>query len=106
MVLQEDLIEVKPIKSNTYTVKQSKLEIADAVPFRSFILAPSISGKTTLIVHLILRIYRNVFERVYIWSPSIYRDPAWKPVIDFIRHALKVNDKKENTYTIHTSHLN
>ena len=97
MVL-EDLIDAKPIKSKNYTVKQSKLEIADTVPFRSFMLAPSNSGKITLIVHLILKIYRNVFERVYIWSPSIFRDPAWKPVIEYIKNDLKVDNKKRNMF--------
>ena len=49
----KDLREVKPIKSNDYTVKQSRLEIADAVPLRSMLISPSTGGKTTLIVHLI-----------------------------------------------------
>ena len=101
MVLQ-DLIHVKPIKSKNYTVKQSKLEIADKIPLRSFILAPSNSGKTTLIVHLILQVYHNAFERVYIWSPSTFRDPAWKPVIEYIKDDLKVDNKKINACLITT----
>ena len=90
-----NLKEVKPIKSKNYSVKQSKLTIADTIPFRSFLLAPSKSGKTTLIAHLILKTYRNAFERIYIWSPSIYRDPAWKPVIHYIEKDLEENLKKE-----------
>ena len=86
MSILKDLIDVKPIKSKNYTVKQSKLEIADKIPFRSFILAPSNSGKkTTLIAHLILQVYHNAFARVYIWSPSIFRDPSWKPFIEYIK---------------------
>ena len=45
-----ELGQVKPIKSKEYQVKQSKLEIADAIPFRSLFLSPSTGGKTTLIV--------------------------------------------------------
>ncbi len=85
------LTEVKPIKSKDYKVKQSKLEISDSIPFRSFLLAPLNSGKTTLIAHLILKVYRHCFERVYIWSPSVYRDLAWGPVIEYIKKDLNVN---------------
>ena len=46
-------------------------------------------------MHLILQIYHNAFERVYIWSPSIFRDPAWKPVIEYIKDDLKVDNKKD-----------
>ena len=59
-----ELRAVKPIKSKEFHVKQLKLEIADAIPFRSLILSPSTGGKTTLIVHLIVRVYKNCFSGI------------------------------------------
>ena len=74
------LTEINAIKTKDYEIKKSKLEIADQPPFRSIVLAPSNSGKTTLLVHLILNVYKNCFNRIYIFSPSISSDDAWAPV--------------------------
>ena len=40
---------------------------------------------------MILDIYRTVFERVYIWSPSISVDSYWTPVKRYIQDELKVD---------------
>eukprot|EP00439_Symbiodinium_sp_Y106_P057156 s3291_g8.t1 len=37
----------------------------------------------------------EVFERIYIFSPSIEIDDAWKPVKDFIEHRMGVNTERE-----------
>ena len=36
-----------------------------------------------------------MFSRVYIWSPSIEVDSAWKPVKDYIRDHIKPTDREK-----------
>ena len=57
-------IVVEPTKEAIFTVKQSKYDIAPRLPMRSIILEPSGSGKTVLLTNLILKVYRDTFERI------------------------------------------
>ena len=75
--------------------KQSKYEVAPKLPFSQIITGPSGSGKGILLQSMILDIYRDVFERIYIWSPSISVDSNWLPVKKYIQDNLKVNLEKE-----------
>jgi hypothetical protein len=43
-------------------------------------------------------VYKNCFERIYIWSPSIDIDQTWRPVKQYIEKELKVNTEKEKCY--------
>jgi len=86
---------IKPHKEVKYTSKQSKYDIAPNLPARMFLCGKSGSGKTILLQNFILDIYKNCFKRVYIFSPSIHVDTAWKPVIDYIEEVLDVNLNKE-----------
>ena len=47
---------------------------------------------------MILDIYRDVFERIYIWSPSISVDRNWLPVKKYIQDNLKVDLEKEKCF--------
>ena len=76
---------VKPIDEIHYEHSQSKYEVAPKVPFRALITGPSGSGKSNLLMNFILDIYRGVFERIYIWSPSINVDTIWLPVKKYIK---------------------
>ena len=87
--------DIKPLKIKEYTSKQSKYEIAPRVPFRSCIDGRSGSGKTVLLVNMILDVYRDVFERVYVFSPSVSADSSWEPVKKYVEKDLKVNLEKE-----------
>ena len=49
---------------------------------RSLIIGPSASGKTYLLNNLITNIYKNCFERVYIFSQSIYLDRTYDPITE------------------------
>jgi hypothetical protein len=89
---------IKPIKEIQYELKQSKYDIVGKLPTRSLILAPSGSGKTVLLQNMILNIYKNCFERIYIWSPSINVDTMWLPVKQYIKEHLKVDNDKEKIY--------
>lgn len=62
MMLNE-LVNVKPIKSKEFIAKQSTLQIADTVPVRSMIISPSTGGKTTLMVHIIMKMYKDCFSK-------------------------------------------
>ena len=86
---------VKPVHVKEYEFKQSKYEIAPRLPFSQIIVGPSGSGKGILLQSMILDIYRDVFARIYVWSPSISVDSNWLPVKKYIQDDLKVDLEKE-----------
>ena len=90
-----DIPIVKPVNVKEYDFKQSKYEVALKLPFSQIITGPSGSGKGILLQSMILDIYRGVFERIYIWSPSISVDSNWTPVKRYIQNELKVDLEKE-----------
>ena len=88
---------IAPVKSKEFTVKQSKYEHVPKLPTRCMILGPSGSGKTILLQNLILDIYKDCFNRIYIFSPSIMLDTSWKPVKEYITKS-KLESKDEKLY--------
>ena len=87
---------VKPMKgTKEYTCSQSKYEIAAKLPMRCVIVGPSGSGKTIFLQSMITDIYASCFERIYVFSPSIDVDAAWRPVKRYIE-SLKIEDTKED----------
>ena len=44
---------------------------------------------------MILDIYKNFFERIYIFSPSIDVDSSWLPVKKYIEKEMKVQHTEE-----------
>jgi len=56
------------------------------------------SGKSTLLTNMVLEIYKGVFSRIYIWSPSINVDTIWNPVKKYIREGMKVDTDKEKCF--------
>ena len=62
---------VKVFKTPEYTVKQPPDPVVCRTPSNGILCAPSASGKTVLLVSMILEQYRGCFERVYIMSNSI-----------------------------------
>ena len=73
-------IEIKPIKTKEYSVKQSKYDVCGKLPIRSVILGPSGSGKTVLLQNMILNLCKGCFERIYVFSPSVNHDTTWLSV--------------------------
>ena len=55
-------------------------------------------SKTVALISLILEQYRGVFERIYIFSPSVNIDDGWIPVKKYIEEDLGVNTEREQTY--------
>ena len=71
--------KVEPIHVQEFTVKQSKYDVCGKLPIRSVILGPSGSGKTVLLRNTILDIYRDLFSRIFFFSPSMEVDMTWGP---------------------------
>ena len=86
---------IKPIKHIEYECKQSRYQQAPTLPMRAMIVAPSGSGKTVLLQNMILNIYKDCFERIYIFSPSIDIDNTWQPVKKYIRDDIKPKDNEK-----------
>ena len=66
--------------------KQPSDDIYPRCPSAGCFLGPSATGKTTLIVSLILGPYKGVFDRISIWSPSVNIDSAWDPVKEYAKN--------------------
>jgi len=51
----------------------------------SFILAaPTASGKTMIILNILLRYYKDMFARVWMFSPSVRLDPQYEPLRKYL----------------------
>jgi Poxvirus A32 protein len=59
----------------------------------SFLLAaPTASGKTMIILNLLLRYYKDMFARIWFFSPSIKLDPQYAPLR---KHLEKMTDQSK-----------
>lgn len=90
--------DIKPIKHKDYTFKQSKYKQCGQLPLRSIILGPSGSGKGVLLQNMILDIYKDCFERIYIFSPSIEVDHTWLAVKKYISDNITKSDDEPEFY--------
>ena len=91
--------DIKPIKTKQYDVPESRYKQAGKLPFRSIILGSSGSGKTILLQNMIIDIYKQIFERIYIFSPSIDVDyQTWLPVKKYIKNELKLEETDDEKF--------
>ena len=92
---------VKLHSQKDYSMKPPKVK---GLPFsgllRCVAVGPSGCGKTAWLVDTIIRLLANV-ERIYVWSPSVFLDDAWKAVRDYSENHLGVNQDKERTFFDH-----
>ena len=88
-------IIIKPIELQEYTCKQSKHDIVPKLPLWGILLAPSGAGKPVLLSKLILNVYRDCYERLYMFSPSVHVDQPWQAVKDYQEKIMKVKETKE-----------
>ena len=85
---------IKPYKSKEYKLKQSKYDNVPELPMRMIMVAQSKSGKSVLISNLVLDVYKDCFNQVYIFSPSIIIDENLIPVRKYLDERNKaLNDK-------------
>ena len=68
------------------------------LPCRGIVLGPSGSGKTVVLVDLILRHFRGLFERIYIFSPSVNLDSTWLPVKRYVEQELGIDQMEEPSF--------
>ena len=99
--MSDNVPTVEPIDIPKYQFKNSKYEMMPSLPARMLAVASSTGGKTVLIQNLILKIYRNSFERIYIFSPSVDVDDTWNAVKKYIKDVMKVDSEKEQIYFNH-----
>ena len=76
--------KIKLFPTTEYSSKQSSDPVVPLVPCTGIFLGPSKSGKTVALISLILEQYRGVFERIYVFSPSVNIDDGWIPVKKYI----------------------
>ena len=96
-VLKGRMGKIKLFPTTEYSSKQPSDPVV-LVPCAGIFLGPSKSGKTVALISLILEQYRGVFERIYIFSPSVNMDDGWIPVKKYIEEDLGVNTEREQTY--------
>jgi len=90
---------IEPVKSATFSHKQSKFPQLDGVlPMRYIAAGPSGSGKGQVFANIILKHFRGCWERVYIFSPTAVLDKTWEPVRKHLQEDLGINLKKEPAF--------
>ena len=82
--------KVNKIAVTEYELKQPKSQVMSSVPLRGLLVNPSGGGKTTLMANMIINedMYRGVFDRIFIFSPTVHLDSTWEPVKKYIYEAL------------------
>ena len=97
-VLKGRMGKIKLFPTTEHTSKQALDPVVPLVPCTGIFLGPSKSGKTVALISLILEQYRGVFERIYVFSPSVNIDDGWIPVKNYIEEDLGVNTECEQAY--------
>ena len=64
-------------------------------------IGPSGVGKTTTAISMLMGPYKDVYSRVYVFSPSCAKgiDPAWDAWRKFNREHLKVPDEEQTMWS-------
>ncbi len=96
--MSEEIPIVKLKKMKDFVAKQSKYKMLGALPSNALVIGLSGSGKTILLQSLITDVYAGSFERVFIFSPSIFVDYSWMPVKDFISKELKLTESDDEKF--------
>ena len=71
---------INPLTLQNMIYQRVSIHSVENYLLRMVMNGPSGSGKGILLQNIILDIYRDCFERIFIWSPSINVDDNWKPV--------------------------
>ena len=91
-------LDIKPISMKEYVMKQSKYDQAQKLPVRCILLGPSGAGNGVLLQSMILDIYHDCFETVYIFSPSINVDHTWLPVKSYLIKNMDLSEDEPSSY--------
>ena len=74
-----DILKVVPLREPKGA--EHPLPVSDVLPkheFSMLMIAPRGSGKTTLILNLITKMFKGYFHRIFVFSPTMAGDPKWE----------------------------
>ena len=83
--------KIKLFPTTEYSSKQPSVPL---VPRTGIFLRPSKSGKTVALISLVLEQHRGVFERIYIFSPSVNIDDGIQQQRKIMEASKKLEMKK------------
>ena len=66
------------------------------LPARILLNAPSGTGKTVALTNLIMDIYKDWFEKIYIFSPTVFIDDTWTVVKKYIENEMDTKHSDED----------
>ncbi len=72
--------------------------------FLMLIVAPAGSGKTTVLLNILLRIYKAYWNEIFIFTPTIHNDSKWEHIYETKGLLLPLPNKTSKQY--HTKRLN
>ena len=83
---------VKQTKGNKIDVFGSAAETVECkygepfapIPTNMLLIAPSGAGKTMILLNLLLKFYKDMFARIWFFSPSIKLDPQYAPLRKYL----------------------
>jgi hypothetical protein len=89
-------LSVKPPKGmKKFKTKQPPYKHMEGwLPCRSLLTMPSGGGKQIVMLNLALKFWRGCFSRIWLISPTAFLDSGWKPLEDYIRKELKVEESE------------
>jgi hypothetical protein len=61
--------------------------------------APSGTGKTVALTNLVLDIYKDCFEKIYIFTPTVFIDDNWTVVKRYIEKEMDIKHTTPFTLT-------
>ena len=82
----------------TFENRRAKLGALPDLNHRWAFVGTSGSGKGVAMLDLLLRHYRGVFDRIYLFSKSSTIDKTWDPLRKYVEKDLGVNQEEEQTF--------
>ena len=82
----------------TFENRRARLGILPDLNLRWAFVGTSGSGKGVAMLDLLLRHYRGVYDRIYLYSKSSTIDKNWDPLRKYVEKELGVNQQEEQTF--------
>jgi len=82
----------------TFENRRANFENLPDLNLRWAFVGTSGSGKGVVMLDLLLRHYRGVFDRIYLYSKSSTIDKNWDPLKKYVERTLGVDQQKEKTF--------
>jgi hypothetical protein len=90
-VLDLRVLDVRKPKPNWISVNEN----LPSAPFNLLIISPPASGKTAILVSMVYRFYKNVFDEIYWFSPTLKLDNTLALNVREDETIIKVSDADE-----------